>query len=116
MIVQQVLHRVAVSKADELMVESYAECNFAMLAERMAHWRRQDQADLREWKAVQFRGGINGFSDNADIAAARRDCANDLAASVMLKVDVGGALTASSMGRIPHLPTPASCSRERPRA
>lgn len=70
------------------MVKSCAECNFTMPAERMAHWRHQYQADLGERKTVQFRAWIDGLPDNTDIAAARRDCSNNLAASVMLKADV----------------------------
>src|SRR5262245_38837490 len=88
MIVQQVLHRAACGKANELTIESFAESNFPMPTERMPQRRHQHQADLRERKTVQLRGWINGLPDNADIAAPRSDCSNNLAASVMLKVDV----------------------------
>src|SRR5262245_1103289 len=88
MIVQQVLHRAARGKTDELTIESFAERNFAMPTERMPQWRHQDQADLRERKILQLRGWINSLPDNANIAAPRGDCSDNLAASVVLKVDV----------------------------
>ena len=88
MIVQQVLHRAARGKADELTIESFAESNFTTPTERMPQWCHQDQADLSERKILQLRGWINGLPDNADIAAPRGDIPDNLAASVVLKVDV----------------------------
>jgi hypothetical protein len=73
MIVQQVLHRAARGKANELTVESFAERNLTMPTERVPTWRHQDQANLREGKTFQLSAWINGLSDNADIAAARGD-------------------------------------------
>ena len=87
-IVYQVLHRAARGKADELAIESFTESNFTPSTERMPQWGHQDQADLCERKILQLRGWINGLPDNADIAAPRGDGSDNLAASVVLKVDV----------------------------
>src|SRR5262245_57859109 len=88
MIVQQVLHRAARGKANELTVESFAERNFTTPTERIPTWRHQDQTDLREGKTLQFRAWVNGLSDNADIAAAGGDRSNNFPTPVVLKVDV----------------------------
>jgi len=88
MVVQILLKRAASRKPYDVVVQDFAEGDFASLTDWVATRRHHNEADLADGKSLELLGGINRIRDDANVREALGNCAHDLAAWAVLEFNV----------------------------